>query len=213
MSDTRERILDRLRNQPRPPLAVASPAPRGFSCSGAQCIAHFTGQMQAVRGEVQRIGRDQWLNWLALELPARGLRRLLAGNSEIGAQLGRLNIRGTETRIYDRPVESCKSALFDDVDVAITGARCGIAETGTLVLWPDPLEPRLMSLLPPVHIALLEAGQIYPTLTDAMREQRWREAMPSNLVLVSGPSKTADIEQTLAYGIHGPRELITLILE
>ena len=82
-----------------------------------------------------------------------------------------------------------------------------------VVLWPDRHEPRLLSLVPPVHIVLLDADQLYPTLAEAMADQQWAARMPTNALLISGPSKTADIEQTLTYGIHGPKTLITLILE
>ncbi len=68
-----------------------------------------------------------------------------------------------------------------------------------------------MSLVPPLHIALLNASQIYDNLYQA--QQDWPKPMPSNLLLISGPSKTADIEQVLAYGAHGPKDLIVLIVE
>ena len=69
-----------------------------------------------------------------------------------------------------------------------------------------------MSLVPPIHFALLDADQLYDDLFGAMREQRWSGGMPTNALLVSGPSKTADIQVTLAYGAHGPKELIVLLL-
>ena len=99
------------------------------------------------------------------------------------------------------------------VDAAVTATRGGIAETGTLILWPSAGEPRLMSLLPPVHVALVEAKQIYGTLTEAMTAQNWSAGMPTNALLISGPSKTADIEQTLAYGVHGPKDLLVIVLD
>ena len=70
-----------------------------------------------------------------------------------------------------------------------------------------------MSLVPPIHIAVLEASGLYSTFHEAMHEQNWASGMPTNALLVSGPSKTADIEQTLAYGVHGPKELIVLVVE
>ncbi len=69
-----------------------------------------------------------------------------------------------------------------------------------------------MSLVPPVHIAGLKAAKIHDTLAEAMRKEGWAEKMPSNLLLISGPSKTADIELTIASGVHGPKELIVFIL-
>lgn len=70
-----------------------------------------------------------------------------------------------------------------------------------------------MSLVPPVHIALLQADQIYDTLEQMMEAEQWSRQMPTNALLISGPSKTADIQQVLAYGVHGPKALIVLILE
>ena len=105
-----------------------------------------------------------------------------------------------------------KETLVSGVDAAITGVAGAIAETGSLVLRPTPDEPRLMSLLPPIHIAVLQESAIHDTLAGVMEQEQWAESMPTNLLLVSGPSKTADIEQTLAYGVHGPKELIVLII-
>jgi L-lactate utilization protein LutC len=98
------------------------------------------------------------------------------------------------------------------MDAAITSTLGGIAESGAVILWPDEKEPRLMSLVPPIHIAVLEADKIFNTLGEAMQVQKWSERMPTNAVLISGPSKTADIELILAFGVHGPKELIVLIL-
>jgi L-lactate dehydrogenase complex protein LldG len=88
-----------------------------------------------------------------------------------------------------------------------------VADVGALILRPDAHEPRLMSLVPPVHIAILTADAIHACLSDALRAGQWAQDMPTNLLLVSGPSKTADIELTLAFGVHGPKELVVLVLE
>lgn len=111
---------------------------------------------------------------------------------------------------YDRPVETMKADLFERTDAGFTTTRGGIADTGGLILWPSPEEPRLLSLVPPVHIALLRTEEIFDTFWAAVRAQKWAEAMPRNALLVSGPSKTADIEQTLSYGVHGPNRLIVV---
>jgi L-lactate dehydrogenase complex protein LldG len=100
-----------------------------------------------------------------------------------------------------------------NVDAGITSAVGAIAETGALILWPSEKEPRLMSIVPSIHIAVLKADTIHNTLLEAMQKENWSEKMPTNVVLVSGPSKTADIEMTLAFGVHGPKELIVLIVE
>ncbi|RMG34599.1 MAG: lactate utilization protein, partial [Gammaproteobacteria bacterium] len=169
-------------------------------------------RQQAVRGEVHRLHDGDWLDWLAKELPRRGVKTLLAGSGPIGARLQQ-RLGGVLTlHAYDRPIEAWKELLFQQVDAAITGCLGAVAETGSLILWPDREAPRLISLVPPLHIVLLEADAIHPTLSDAMAAQHWAGKMPTNALLISGPSKTADIEQTLAYGIHGPKALVTLIL-
>ena len=67
--------------------------------------------------------------------------------------------------------------------------------------------------VPPVHIALLEADKLYTTFAEAVQAQGWvQTGMPTNALLISGPSKSADIEQTLAYGVHGPKELVVILI-
>ncbi|MGD9250586.1 MAG: lactate utilization protein, partial [Desulfobacterales bacterium] len=105
-----------------------------------------------------------------------------------------------------------KEALFE-VDVGITTTTGAIAETGAIVLWPDAREPRTLSLVPPVHIAVLEADKIYNSFCEIIQDQNWTAGMPTNALLISGPSKTADIEMTLAFGVHGPKELIVIVLQ
>jgi L-lactate dehydrogenase complex protein LldG len=99
------------------------------------------------------------------------------------------------------------------VDAGFTVARSGIASTGTLIVAPDAGSPRTMSLVPPLHIALVYAHSLHADLHAAMRAEHWQAGMPTNLVMISGPSKTSDIQQTLAYGAHGPRELWVVIVE
>ena len=106
-----------------------------------------------------------------------------------------------------------KDDLFDVCQAGITHCASAIADTGTLVLLPDGGEPRTLSLVPPCHIALLAASTIADNLAGLVEAGRWQQAMPTNLLLVSGPSKTADIQQTLAYGAHGPSRLLVVLVE
>ncbi|HDZ8880246.1 TPA: LUD domain-containing protein [Aeromonas dhakensis] len=106
-----------------------------------------------------------------------------------------------------------KDELFDVCQAGITHCAGAIADTGTLVLLPDGGEPRTLSLVPPCHIALLAASTITDNLAGLVEAGRWQQAMPTNLLLVSGPSKTADIQQTLAYGAHGPSRLLVVLVE
>ena len=113
---------------------------------------------------------------------------------------------------YETEIENFKEKLFT-IDAGITTVAGAIADPGALILWPTDKEPRLMSLVPSIHIAVLEADNIFSSFLEAMQAGNWSTRMPTNVVLISGPSKTADIEMTLAFGVHGPRELIVLIRE
>jgi L-lactate dehydrogenase complex protein LldG len=102
--------------------------------------------------------------------------------------------------------------LFD-FDVGITFAQAGIAETGTLVLDSSVERNRLVSLVPPVHIAVLNATQIYETLGETLAAlQNGNEVSPA-ITFITGPSRTADIELTLTVGVHGPQELYVIVNE
>jgi L-lactate dehydrogenase complex protein LldG len=173
--------------------------------------------MEAMRAEVHVVPAAEWLPRLKEVLAARPIQTLLyAPETEIGAALRAARDADPsglpELLPYGGPVETLKDQLFA-VDAAVTTAAGAVADTGAIILRPDPREPRLMSLVPPVHIAVLSSAAIFPSLDDALREQRWAADMPTNLLLISGPSKTADIELTLAFGVHGPKELVVLILE
>jgi len=145
------------------------------------------------------------------------IRRLLIGSgSELEARLGALKKRTPKTVPelvpYAEPIEQAKDLLFE-IDAGITSVRSGIAETGTLVVWPTPQEPRLLSLVPPIHLAVLYASTIHNTFLEAMTREGWSQGMPTNALLISGPSKTADIEQTLVYGVHGPKHLVLFLID
>jgi len=96
-------------------------------------------------------------------------------------------------------------------DVGISNAQAGIAETGTLVLDSSRERNRLVSLVPPVHIAILNASNIVQTLGEALSTLRQSEEVSPIVTLVTGPSRTADIELTLAIGVHGPQELYVIV--
>jgi L-lactate dehydrogenase complex protein LldG len=185
--------------------------------STAEKLDLFQSMIESVQGEVHRTSETEWVNRLADLLQTRGAQTLLISpDNKIGKTLKEAaNTRDDlpDLLIYDEAIEHWQPELFNTVDVGITSTRGGIADTGSLILWPSAEEPRLLSLVPPIHVAVLYASELYGTFHQAMLVQRWHEKMPTNALLVSGPSKTADIEQTLAYGVHGPKELIVLVIE
>ncbi|MET0026691.1 MAG: lactate utilization protein [Candidatus Thiodiazotropha sp.] len=213
MSDSRTRILARLRQAPQERLRPIPSADVSDPTDTTALIEQFRSRMEAVHGEVRVTGRDDWLDavrqiledhqvrqlWMAAEVwPGRDIRDHLPTN--------------VSTVSGDGAGDQWKHQLFHEVDAALTGCLGAIAETGSLALWPSQAEPRLMSLVPPLHIVILEAERIVVTFDELIRQQDWAGQMPTNALLISGPSKSADIEQVLAYGVHGPKALVVLIL-
>jgi L-lactate dehydrogenase complex protein LldG len=170
--------------------------------------------METVRTEFLESTQDGWPEAVRAFLVAQGAARVAYGPAtDAGRRLAAaFSAPGSPALVaYDRPIEEMKSALFSDVDAGFTTTRGAIAETGTLVLWPSPEEPRLLSLVPPLHVALLDTGKIRDTFARTIQEEGWAQGLPANALLISGPSKTADIEQTLAYGVHGPKRLVVVL--
>ena len=218
----KQNILNKLRNS----LTGTTPVADNFdevlvtepwTYSAEQRIPQLRKLMEAVHTEIHLSTEQDWPALLAQLVTDRQLPSLLIapttphGQKVIAhwAQHPAL----PALKAYDRPVEEWKAELFDDTPASLTTTLGAIAATGSLILWPTPEEPRLMSLVPPVHFALLKASQIRDNFYQVQREMNWTAGMPTNALLVSGPSKTADIEQVLAYGAHGPKDLVVLILE
>ncbi len=102
-----------------------------------------------------------------------------------------------------------------DVPIGVTGAAGAIARTGTVVVASSRAASRSVSLIPPVHLALVPAGSIVATPSDWWRnmDDRHPDGPPSQLVFITGPSKSADIELTLTVGVHGPKRLVVVVWE
>ncbi len=101
-------------------------------------------------------------------------------------------------------------------DLGISGADYGLADSGTLVLRALPGQDRATSLLPPIHVAIIESEHILPGLDDLiirlLLDLEEKKDINSCLTLITGPSKTADIEMNLVHGVHGPKELHVILL-
>lgn len=217
MSTSRDAILARLRAAA---ADVAVPA-RDFAVieaqqwDAAERAARLVRLLRAVNTEVHETGATAWPALLAELCVAKGVTRLcLAPGTEVGkAAAPTLAAAGVEVVAYDRDVEAWKEELFFAVDAGLTSTVAGIAETGSLLVVPTPDEPRLLSLAPPIHFAVLARATIANTLLEVLRRQAYGDTLPTNVLLISGPSKTADIEQTLVYGVHGPKQLVVLLTD
>jgi L-lactate dehydrogenase complex protein LldG len=215
MNSPRENILSRLRAAVPQELVSTHEAdtPPTLGLSRSDKVAQFKRLMEAMHAEVVLTDRRNWHIAVQDVVRKRGLNGLLySPRTPLGTAL-EAGWQGDSPPLvgYTQAVEQCRERLFA-IDAGITSTKGGLADVGALILWPDADEPRLMSLVPAIHIAVLEAANIHDSLAEAMGRERWAAGMPTNALLISGPSKTADIELVLTFGVHGPKELIVLIV-
>lgn len=215
MSKARNEILNRLRVPERPVVdTTGRDYLSQFDWSVEERIERFTTKMQAVRAEVHRSDRNNWRELVSELCRQKSLNNLLVSpETEWGQAVMAQADQFPALKHYERDIEEWKEEIFYETAGSLTSTLGGIAETGTLILWPNAHEPRMMTLVPPVHIAILEVDKLFTTFAEAVKEQGWAErGMPTNVLLISGPSKSADIAQVLAYGVHGPKELVVVLV-
>ena len=147
-------------------------------------------------------------------LVARGAHQVLAWDDEalplpnLSQALAAVGIETIHPQVNTDP------AALDHVPVGITGASAGLADTGSIIVTSGPGRPRSASLVPPVHLAFLRISRIYPDLPAWMtRQGAGLLPQTANLVIITGPSRTADIELTLVVGVHGPGEIHVILID
>jgi L-lactate dehydrogenase complex protein LldF len=169
----------------------------------AHSVASVDEAVSTIQEIVARTGSQRILCWDAPEL----------GENEVASKLVS---GGTEILRYELAADADERrrvlAELDPVQVGLTGATAGLADTGSIVLASGPGRGRLVSLLPPVHIALLSRQHLYPSLPSFLEAHPGIVTQGSNLVIITGPSRTADIEMTLTHGVHGPREVHVILM-
>jgi L-lactate dehydrogenase complex protein LldG len=133
----------------------------------------------------------------------RQLETMLAGKRVVASRAPILGGLGEE---YSR--DACAAA-----DIGLTSADFALADTGTLVFLTESQESRLISLLPPCHIAVIERDKILSSLDELVSRVPHPGVQSSAMVLITGPSRTADIEMRLVRGVHGPGEIVVIIIE
>lgn len=179
-------------------------------------VAKFVQLMTAMRTEVYEVKGDEWVAKLQEIMTERGLKNLVYGqDTEISKKLesawkGKKDIGPLVPWTAD--IEAFRDELFE-ASAGITTTMGGIAEAAAMILWPTPAEPRLLSLVPPVHFAVVKADKIWTSFAEAIEALDWNAKSPTNALLISGPSKTADIELILQFGVHGPTDLIVFVVD
>ncbi len=232
MPDSRQRILSRIRDSlgtTRASLeaqAAAYPPPHGygpFITTELDPVEQFRAELSALHAHVhlcdgpdaaiaqvleimQLSGAREFMAWQTDELPLPALPQRLA---DAGMRAVDPQVRANDRR--------ARYAELEPVTAGITGVHAAVAESGSMILLHGAGRPRLASLLPPVHIALLPAERIVRTLPEAfdrLRAEHGRDPFRdrSNLVVITGPSRTADIELSLTLGVHGPRDVHAVVI-
>ncbi|MGH2619725.1 MAG: LUD domain-containing protein [Anaerolineales bacterium] len=185
-----------------------------------QWTDRFEATLQKLGGEVKRCAEFEAADRIVGQLYVLGASRLLSwGPVEpiLFTVLQRLEREGFPVVQPEVPDGGQRTQALRDFGVAqvgLTGAVAAFADTGTVVLSSSSRRSLLPSLLPETHLAVVRSKDVYPDLA------RWLTAGgsgyvagTSNLVLISGPSRTADIEMTLTVGVHGPRQLVVFLIE
>jgi len=217
MSEARDRILARLRGKGKGHTGRIGRL--GVILSRRRpddLIGEFQRRAEALHAQVYRVERTGWTRLLGQLCREKALRNLIYGpDGPLGGEIREASQqrRGLPDLVgFEQEIEVCREQLFFEIEAAVTSVRAGVAASGTLILWPTAEEPRSMSLVPPIHFAVLDSRAIHATFAEAVEKEDWNSGMPTNALLISGPSKTADIEQTLTHGMHGPTELVILVL-
>ena len=175
-------------------------------------LAQFISELEKNHAQVIKTTKDNMAEVISEQLAALNITKLLYGENDDHREVINGLDSNIESQAYDFSIDNNKDMLFNECPAALSSSRCGIAATGSIVLWPDESEPRSLSLVPPVHFVIVDANKLHADFASLITAQQWQDKLPTNVVFISGPSKTADIQQTLAYGAHGPKALIVLLL-
>ncbi len=151
-----------------------------------QLVDHLVAFMQQEKLEHIAMGETSFLQSL---------------NITAGLRAAGLNVRGWDDLVLDDLYEH---------DCGITDVYAAVAETGSLVIRATPGQGRALSLVPVVHVAIVQPKDFVPDLVDFFQKLS-RDGAPS-VSIISGPSKTSDIEMTLITGVHGPRKVQVFLL-
>ena len=207
----REEILERLRKKAS---RVEMPGPWQSQRNFPDLAARFTTSLTAVRGEVRRTENlEAALVEVGTVLDEVSAKAVVANSEAPLSEVG-LDERWPECEwhlVGKTPGdlrEFCARA-----DAGLSGVEAALAETGSLVVHSGIGKSRLATLLPPVHIALVPVSCLVQDIFTWTALRNREMSMPSNLNLISGPSKSADIEFTLTLGVHGPKRLVAVLYE
>lgn len=217
----REFILNRIKNISvhRKSVLSADTVKIKRKKSFSDVVHEFQERARNVGAEVWRAKNADEAGEIAINIIKRSGAKsvILEDKLSVDESKIRKNLKRIELTIINRDDELIqdRSELFDRVNRAeagITGTDFGVSDSGSIVLKSSSARPRSLSLLPPIHIALLKENKILPSLYELMVMIEQESIDDSAITIITGPSKTADIEFNLVKGIHGPGELHIIII-
>jgi len=180
--------------------------------------ASFTRFLEIAGGEVVFVrSRREFDDWTRNILNARNIVRGVYSTHQHIESIGIVQIfrnAGIELLHAEETAPEQFRVFAESAQLGIGTAQAGFADCGAILVASSKQEPRTLSLLPEMHIALLREEDLYPSMSDYTGElhRYLSEAQSSAFTLIGGPSKTADIEKTLVQGVHGPRSFLVAIL-
>jgi len=187
--------------------AVPEPPPARIRVPQAAVETRVASMLERVRAlAAEGVESDDPLAFVSRALAGK---TAVASNAPFLAECGIASLPGVCSGITDRERlrELCATA-----DVGITSVDYALADTGTLVMLSSPREARMISLLPPAHIAVVPRAHILTGLDELFSLLPNPAETSSSMVLITGPSRTADIEQILVRGVHGPGQLSVVVV-
>lgn len=205
----KEEILARIRTNLTSRCADPLPEPRmripNIDRAGRADLLLARAAALAAR-TLRASSREEALRYVAEMLDGR---QAVASNAPFLIDCGVTSLPNVRSQIRDREElqAACASAAY-----GITSADYALADTGTLVMLSSAEEARMISLLPPAHIALVPEERILSSLDELLAILPRPAEQTSSMVLITGPSRTGDIEQILVRGVHGPGEIHIVVV-
>ena len=204
-----------------PTAAIPGTASVAPPTAGLPRRERFRAALEALAGVVHEAASiDQAADVVAGIAARLGTSSILSWTDEAMALPGMtaaLEARGLAVAAADVPqagdARAPRLAELAALSLGLTGADAGLAETGSVVIASGPGRSRMASLLVPVHVAVLRVDRLVDSISGLLATRPDLVAAGSNLVAITGPSRTADIEHTLSRGVHGPGEVHVILLE
>lgn len=194
---------------------AAAPLPErgsiGYQGAGADPVGRFCAELKAAGGRPYLADNDDAAWRIIREILAQAsARKVILSRGGLVDRLGLDRLRQDGFEVTSAGAPEWAHAAFA-ADVGIANVEYAVAETGSVVVATSANEPRSLSLLPPVHIAVAGRQQILPDLFDLF-ERVDAKPQAACLTVITGPSKTGDIELRLVTGVHGPGQVHVVIV-